>query len=476
MVKRKLTTQDLVEAPEVTADDLLMLELEGFPEPRPLGAPPPLRPWPVGKLLPPALEDLGLSFADRLAIDPAPVMASLLAAATAPLAGRLWIAPDAGNPTWTEPAALWVAVVMPVSAKKTPILKLALEPLWGIERGLLEEYTARKDEYDAALARWAREKEGPRPKPPTPERLLANDLTKEALAKLLAANPGLLAYHDELSGLFQTWRREDRAAERAFYLSTFSATPIAIDRITREGDYAHRPALSLLGFIQPGPFRRVVLEAQGEGEGADGLLQRFLIITAEEREWVETRPTVKREYLDAYQKLIRGLWARYRNKSVTLTFTPEAQEVWWDWESRVEREIRNPDLTDLWRAYLGKRLGLTARLAGILAALWGEAPISATTLERAIAFVLWAEPHAARVWRRAVQGADPHRLLRLAEKLRKAEVGSFTPRDLYRNGIAGISSPREAREAVETLLEAGWIIPEGRGYRVNPRVLKGGAG
>ena len=472
MLNGKRSISDLISAPEITEADLFGLELEGLPEPRPLGAPPPLRPWPVGKLLPPVLEDLGLAFADRLRIDPAPVMASLLAACTAPLAGRLWVAPDAGNPTWTEPAALWVAVVMPVSAKKTPILKLALGPLWEIERGLLEEYTARKEEHEVALARWAREKEGPRPKPPTPERLLGNDLTKEALAKLLAANPGLLAYHDELSGLFQTWRREDRASERSFYLSTFSATPIAVDRISRDGDYAHRPALSLLGFIQPGPFRRIVLEAQGGGEGADGLLQRFLLITAEEREWVENRPTVRPEYLEAYRKLIRGLWGRYRNKSVTLTFTPEAQEIWSEWESKVERDIRNPDLTDLWRAYLGKRLGLTARLAGILAALWGEAPISATTLERAIAFVLWAEPHAARVWRRAVQGTDPQRLMRLGEKLKRGELTTFTLRELYSREVAGIATRAEAERLVRELVEAGWVLPEGKGFRVNPRLRR----
>lgn len=134
--------------------------------------------------------------------------------------------------------------------------------------------------------------------------------------------------------------------------------------------------------------------------------------------------------------------------------------------------MRNPDHPDAWKALLGKRMGLTARLAGVLSALWdGYTAISEATLRRATDLILWLEPHAKRIWHRAIAGSDEP-VLKLARKLRAGELTSFTTRDLYRRGLAGIATAEQARRVVEVLAEAGWVVRDPQNphrWVVNPR-------
>ncbi|RIH81312.1 hypothetical protein Mlute_02836 [Meiothermus luteus] len=460
---------------------------EVWPEPEPLDTAAKLKPWPTGTLLPPDIEDFGLVFAERLCVDPGPVLVAMLAALTAVTNGRLWIEPDRDNPTWREPTALWLAVVMGVSTGKTPILKTALQPAWEIEKELRKEHEEEMTKYEAELARWEaakRSERGPKPKRPTPKRLLAQDATREALADLLGNNPGILAYHDELKGLFAEWNREDKKQDRAFYLASYSATPTPVDRVVRGSMFVEKPVLSLLGFIQYGPFRERVLEAQsGDGNGADGLLQRFIVVTAHERPWQDDRPAIEAEVCTRYHNLVTRVWDILRvGGERTLHLDPEAQALWYQWENSTQREMRNPDQPEAWKALLGKRMGLTARLAAVLAAAWEEyGPVSATTLKRAIALVRWLEPHARRIWHRALSGNDEP-IVKLARKLQSGmlEVAGkrlevFTERDITRNQVGGIALVGEARRVLAALVEAGWLIQDGKTYRINPRVKEVGS-
>jgi hypothetical protein len=433
-----------------------------------------LHPWPRGKLLPLALENFGLAFAERLCLDPSPVMLAFLTATTTVLNGRVFIRPDVQNPTWQEPTALWLAVVMGVATKKTPMLKAALAPCWAIEKVLRKQAEEEQEQHRTALARWEatdRKERGPKPLPPVPSRLLAQDATREALADLLVHNPGLLAYHDELAGLFKVWGREDRGSERAFYLAAHSGAPVSVDRIMRGSTFIERPVLSLLGFIQPGPFRERVLEGQTEGAGADGLLQRFVVVTAQEQPWVEDRPTIDPGYMDDYHRLVERIWdGLLHSGERVLTFSDDAQQLWRRWESEVEQEIRFPDISDAWRALLGKRLGLTARFAAVLHMLWEQPEsVSEVTLRRAIALVQWLEPHNQVIWKRALHG-NQEPVLKLARKLQTEELAELTVRTVSHKQMAGIATAEEARRVLGVLAEAGWVIPNGKVFVVNPRV------
>ncbi|MCL6527348.1 MAG: DUF3987 domain-containing protein [Thermaceae bacterium] len=463
----------LHQAQEVTDEQV-------WPTPEPLEAlETPLVPWPRGLILPPALDTYAAAFSDRLCVGTGVVAMGMLTVA-AGIAGRGYrIRPDPDNVTWEEPLALWVAGVGNVSTKKSPILKAVAAPAWTLEKVLAQRSEATQSEYDSKLEAWenAAGNRGPKPKRPAPSRLVVSNSTWEKMASIMTNNPGLLALHDELKGLFASWKKEGGGESRAFYLAAYSGSHAMIDRVQRGTEYVESPSLSLLGFVQPGIFRRLVLEGNdGDCEGADGLLQRFVPVTVELLSWKDERPTIAQRSVEEYERAVQKLFAGATTPNTppqTLGFDPGAQTLWRAWEAEVEKAIRNPDTPPAWAEYLGKRLGLTARLAGVLALLWDEGLlVSEKTLTRAIALVQWLEPHARRVWGHAL-GGDPGPAVKLARKLKAGKLQQFTPRDIYKNQVAGISTAAGANRALDRLEELGWIVREpgkARTYLTNPKI------
>ncbi|AFV77079.1 hypothetical protein Theos_2082 [Thermus oshimai JL-2] len=457
---------------------------EELPEPTPLeeltGEEP--APFPGG-VLPEVLEAFLKPFSEQLGIRYDVPAMTALGLASGLLAGRYKVRPDPRNPTWGEGINLWVAIIAPTGNKKTPVLKALAEPLYELEQAFHEEFEAKRRIWELEREAWKAKKpeeRGPEPKEPKPWQVVVEDTTKEALVRALQVNRGLVAVFDELTSLFATWQMVNRVADRAFWLKAYSGGYHREDRMSRETTLLREPALAVVGFVQPGPFRQIVLKALEEGEGADGLLQRFILVQGGLTPWPEERPMIESQVYHAYQVFMKGLWREPQAPPVALTFDPEAQKLWYEWEDEVEREIRNEDLPEAWRGYLGKRLGLTARLAGVLSVLWGEkGVISEDSLLRAISLVEWAETHAKRVWRRARIG-DVSTLTRVASKLlERARQGSLpkeiTARWLVRQGFAGLETSREASKVLSALEREGWLLrvpnPRTATWALNPRLL-----
>jgi hypothetical protein len=461
--------------------NLLGEPVEEWPTPRPLeDLETPLPPWKRG-ILPPALEDLAESLAGRLLVEPTAPAVAMLAAVSAVLGYRkVVVAPEPDNPGWEEVPVLWVALVGPPGTGKTPIILGATRPLWSIERVLDQENRREKEEYDAALQRWQEAKRGERgekPKPPTPRRLIVSDITPEKLAAILEANPAVLVHVDELKGLLQSWRREERAAGRAFFMSAYNGTSHVVDRILRGTTHLERPQVAILGGIQPGPWHQVVRGGLGKGEDADGLLQRFTPVVLDPLPLVKEPPPVPEDLHRGYEEVVMRLWEEGVPQKVSPS--SEAYHLWREWRFETLQDQRNPELPEAWRGYLSKRMGLTARIAGILSVLWGEGGIiSERTMARAIYLVKGIlEPHARRAWR-VGQVGDLSPALRLGKKLKEGRVERFTRREVYRNEWGGISTSEEAGQALWLLEKAGWVLydPATKTYRVNPRIREGRGG
>jgi hypothetical protein len=405
----------------------------------------------------------------------------MLAAVSAVLGyRRVVVAPEPDNPSWEEVPVLWVALVGPPGAGKTPILRDVTRPLWAVERELAEGNRRDWEEYEVDLERWQGAKRGERgekPKPPTPRRLVVSDITPEKLGVILEVNPAVLVHVDELKGLIQSWRREDRAAGRAFFMSAYHGAPSVIDRVMRGTTYLERPQVAILGGIQPGPWHQVVRGGLGRGEDADGLLQRFTPVVIDPLPPVKEPPPVPKSLLWGYEEVVMRLWEEEVPQKVGPS--PDAYHLWREWRFETLQEQRNPELPEAWRGYLSKRMGLTARLAGILSVLWGEdGAISERTMARAIYLVKGVlEPHARRAWR-VGQVGDISPALRLAKKLKEGGVERFARRDVYRNEWGGISSSEEAGQALWLLEKAGWVLydPATKTYLVNPRIREGRGG
>ena len=469
--------EELRNAPEVRLEDLGEEEPPeaAWPEPQDLATlEAPLPPWKRG-LLPEALEDLAEALAGQLLVEPTAPAVAMLAAVSAVLAHRkLAVVPEPDNPSWEEVPVLWVALIGPPGSGKSPVLREASRPLWAIERTLAEENRRAWEEHEAELAAWQaakRGERGPKPQPPKDMRLIVSDTTPEKLASILEANPAVLVAVDELKGLIQSWRREDRAAGRAFFLSAYHGTPSVIDRVMRGTTYLERPQVAILGGIQPGPWHQVVRGGLGRSEDADGLLQRFTPVVIEPLPPVREPPPVPKKALWAYEDLVMRLWGEEVPERVSPS--PEAYALWREWRYETQLEQRNPELPEAWRGYLSKRMGLTARLAGILSVLWGEpGVISEKSMARAVYLVKGIlEPHAKRAWR-VGQVGDISPALRLGKRLKEGGVEQFTRREVYTREWGGITTSEEAGQALILLEKAGWVRydPQARVYRVNPRL------
>jgi hypothetical protein len=476
---RTTTPEEALEAlrnaPEVSLEDLEAETSQAWPAPRDLATlEAPLPPWKRG-LLPPALEDLAEALGGQLLVEPTAPAVAMLAAVSAVLAyRRLVVAPEPDNPSWEEVPVLWVALIGPPGSGKSPLIREASRPLWAIERALAEENGAALEAYEADLEHWQaakREERGEKPKPPTPRRLVVSDITPEKLGVILEANPAVFVHVDELKGLIQTWRREDRAAGRAFFMSAYHGAQHVVDRVMRGTIYLPRPQVAILGGIQPGPWHQVVRGGLSRGEDADGLLQRFTPIVIDPLPPVKDPPPVPNALLRGYEAVVMRLWGKEVPPRVSPSL--EAYNLWKEWRFETLQEQRNPELPEAWRGYLSKRTGLTARLAGILSVLWGEGGIiSERTMARAIYLVKGTlEPHARRAWR-VGQVGDLSPALRLGKRLKEGGVERFTRREVYRNEWGGISSSQEAGQALWLLEKAGWVLydPEAKVYWVNPRI------
>jgi len=445
-----------------------------WPAPRPLGElEAPLPPWHLG-VLPQELDDLALAIGEKLAVEPTAPALAMLGAVSGVLANRgVFISPNGVG--WEEPTALWVVLIGPPGVGKTPILRRAADPLWDLEEELQEENREARRAYEADLAAWQKAKKGEggeKPEPPAERRLVTADSTPEKLELLLKDNPGLIVVRDEIKGLLASWKKESMTPARAFFLAAYHASSHVVDRIGRGTTLLKRPALALLGALQTGPWTGIVQEAGRLDNEADGLLQRLTPVLVEPTPPVRRPPDVPPPLLAHYRALVRGIWESAR--AGTLRLSQEAKETWADWYYETQLEARNPEHPEAWRSYLGKRPSLTLRLAGVLAAIWGEPEVSDRTLKAAIFLVKGIlEPHARRAWKVGEVGDLSH-AIRLARKL-KEEAGKlkeFTRRDVYSKKWGGITTSEEAGQALRALEAAGWVSydPRARLYRLNPRI------
>src|SRR5262249_13659359 len=102
------------------------------------------------------------------------------------------------NKGWLESARLWVALVGPPSAKKTPIMTTAARPLRRIDADQARDYAEKRAIYEKLPKEQKAQAD-----PPKQVRSVLQDTTIEAAQEVLKDSPdGLLCFQDELSGWF----------------------------------------------------------------------------------------------------------------------------------------------------------------------------------------------------------------------------------------------------------------------------------
>lgn len=393
---------------------------------------------------------------------------------------------------WKEPTNLYGLPVMPPGSRKSAVIAAATRPLYQAEEDLTDAVKAEQAEAmlmrDIAVkvAKTAMDRaasgKGDRDKltaeaisaqqqaedievPVTP-RLIADDVTPEAVGTLLADHGGRLAIISAEGGVFEVMngRYSGGVPSLDVWLKGHAGDPLRVDRKGRPSEYVPRPALTLLLTVQPSVLSGIARNPAFRGRG---LTARFLYALPPDN--VGRRrigaPTVPDEVTLTYEKRVRGLVDELAGWSdpAILQLTPEAHDLLLDLERTVEPRLARDGEYGAVREWASKLVGAILRIAALLhLAEDGQrfrVPISADTLRRATMFGDYYVDHAIAAFDLLGDGgvSDAAYLL---EFLRKRQLEQFTIRSLLTDLPRGrFASTDEVAATVEVLVDHGWVIP-----------------
>jgi DNA polymerase-1 len=387
-----------------------------WPDPIPLGGDARLPPFPV-EALPPPLADWARCEAE--ATQTPPELAGLLALGVcgAALAGRFRVRVRDG---WAEPTNLFVAVALPPGERKSAVFAEALAPVIDFERGeaermapLIAEAASEHRQLEARLksleakigkasgggdvqALREEAKEAARAlathKVPQPPQLHCDDVTPEALARLLAAQGGRMLQASAEGALFEIVKgrySEGGKANLEVYLKGHAGDALRVHRVGRDPDLVPCPALSAALAVQPDVIRGL---AEQDVLSRRGFLARWLYALPASR--VGRRKVGARAVPAAvrgdYRDLVLSLWRlpAEPGEPEALALDAGADQALQAFERWLEPRLAEGEELSFLAGWAAKLAGACARIAGIFhvvgAGSGWRRPVEARTVEAAI--------------------------------------------------------------------------------------------
>ncbi|TXN17303.1 DUF3987 domain-containing protein [Methylobacterium sp. WL122] len=455
---------------------------------------------------------------------------TLLATVGAMLGNVRW---PMGSSTWKHPSVLWVALIGPPSAAKTP----AMSPVEALVAQIYEQRRAAylataaerardslisgfvADDYardlkKQALEHWRTQRSIPANLPVPPKEgeplpdlvapsLFFNNVTVEGIVAQVAGLPrGALLKSNELGAWFGTFDRYAggrTGGDRFFWNEAFDGKTYEIARkgqdlrgILRSQTIIPHLSIGVLGGTHPTMIRSLLSRRGCEDD--DGLAHRFLWIWGDSLDAEALDP--HRDMTDADDgralaalMTLDELPQNAGDKPEYVRATPDAEIALATFKAEIARASVGQAA---WRrSSLGKAPGLALRISNVLAHLrWSADPVAPapadidlSVMRDAILFVrTYVIPNAERLQRIVASGdaeGDARALVALIQEHRWTR---FHITDLKRQASQRLRDTRQRKDALEILIAAGLIAEDfqrdgdtkGRPreeYKVNPRVL-----
>jgi hypothetical protein len=376
--------------------------------------------------------------------------------------------------SWSEPAVVWAVIVGESGSQKSPAWEAATRPLLHRQTAAFRAYSdalpnhaQEVERHKAALQQWRHTgiKKG-EPPPDVPvepvvHRYTVSDITVEALAPILDAQPrGVLLSRDELAGWLGSFDRyaNGKGADAANWLSMHRAGPVTVDRKTGKR-LIHVPhaAVSVAGSIQPMTLRA----ALGREHFEDGLAARLLLASPPRRvkRWTEADvPDDTTARLDAlFGRLLEldfALSPEGEPEPYLIPLAPDAKTIWIAFYG--EHAAEAAELADDLAAAWSKIEGYCARLALIitLARNPTATKVDAESMQAGIILARWFAREARRVYA-ALGETDEERDHRRLIELIERRGGSISPRELTQSDRRFRGRAEAAELELSALVEAG---------------------
>jgi hypothetical protein len=399
---------------------------------------------------------------------------------------------------WFEVPNLWGFLVGRPGAMKSPAMNEALKPLNGLEANARKANEEAANRFAAQLKFFKLQEDEAQkrarkgiangsssaadlmieePEEPKARRYIVSDATYEALGEILADNPnGVLAFRDELVSLLKTLDREEYAAARGFFLTSWNGTSgYTFDRIIRGKVHIDACCLSLVGSTQPGRLADYIGRANSGGGGDDGLIQRFSLIAWPDQspEWREVdrypNSEAHKSALSAFDRLDRldassvGATIDAFEPLPFLRFDEAAQEAFVEWRADLEARLRSGDLSPALESHLSKFRKTVPALALINHLTdGGTGPIGEDAVLKARGFAGYLESHARRAYGAGSEIATAAARA-ILKHIRKGDLkGGFTARDVHRPRWSCLTENADVHAGLDRLEECDWIRGEQR--------------
>lgn len=466
--------------------------LDGWERPMPLGEPE-QPPFPVDRLG--RLRDIVHATAEAYQVpaDLPGLMALTLVSAA--IGGRrsVQIRPD-----WAETASLFAVAALPSGERKSPVMAQLDAPIREAEHSMADDSAddradhaqrhrllksrLEESERDAVKqkddtkrgeaennAMHLRRELDELGEPPVPPRLIASDITPEAIARVMSEQDGRLSILATEGGIFDTLAgRYSGTPNFDVLLNAYSGESVTVDRQSKPPLRVPVAHLSMGLCVQPQVLEDIGRK-QDAGFRGKGLLGRFLYAVPQSMvgiRAIDPEP-IPEDVRSEWGWLLRGLVSRVWNSDpTTLTLDADAAEAMRAY--RVAHEPRLGDAGDLadLREWAAKLPGNLARLALVLTL--AEDPHATTVtggrMRDALAMSDYLEAHA-RHAHDLMSNGRYHRLYPARSVLawiRRKQVDSFSLRELHRSieKQAWVTSADDVQAAVDELAEAGWIAAE----------------
>ncbi len=389
---------------------------------------------------------------------------------------------------WSEPAVVWTAIIGESGTLKTPAFRLVVGPLRDRQGQALKRHAEEMKQHEAdvlrhgkALAAWKRKSaaqgDAPeKPECPEAERIIVSDVTVEALAPILLANPkGILVARDELAGWIGSFDRYagQAGADAANWLSMHAADSIVVDRKTGTPRTIYVPsaAVSICGGIQPAILDRIM----GVDHRESGMLARLLLANPPRKRKRWTEATITRDAHDAMRRLFGRLFDLQPTsdeegtpRPVIIPLSDEGKATWIAFYN--EHAAEQAELTGGLSAAWSKLEGYAARLALIVhlvrcaaddPTLANAEAVDSASVAAGIELSRWFGNEARRVYAILEASSEDREQQELIRWI-SDHGGSVSVRELARGLRTYRGQSKAAKAALDELVEAGkgqWRCP-----------------
>lgn len=403
------------------------------------------------------------------------------------------------RPGWFEPVNIYVAGVLPPGSRKSQVFKDVIKPLLEFEHAEVEasraavaqdesEYRRLKKRLDGLESGFASAKNkeaADRLKLEADEmarelaqkeviklpRYIAQDVTPEAVARMMADSNGRLAAFSAEGELLEIMAgRYSNAPNIEIFLKGHAGDMVRVDRQSKESKsiYIKRPALTLGLCFQPSMLTDL---ARVKGFTGRGLLARFLWVVPDSNIGRrKTKPaavplSISSDYSAGIEKLCQiSLGEDEDGQACVLTLDSGAAQMLDALMEQVEKALGDSEQMGAYPEWGAKFVGAVVRIAGILhvakepgALSTALEPISRETFLQAVQIGDFFHEHAKIAF--GLMGTDAavgdaEYILRW---LKGREVSRIQKKEVFRSLRGRFRKAADMDEPLKLLMEFGWL-------------------